>query len=44
LISLCERDTQIGYILMKNLSILIAVRLKRNRISTLNAIVAIKGV
>jgi CRP-like cAMP-binding protein len=44
LINLCERDTRLGYILMKNLSILIAIRLKRNRISTLNAIVAIKGV
>ena len=43
LISLCQRNTHIGYILMRNLSALIASRLRRNRMSILNAIVAIRG-
>jgi CRP-like cAMP-binding protein len=44
LISLCENNNHLGYILMKNLAVLISSRLRRNRMSTLNAIVAIKGV
>jgi CRP-like cAMP-binding protein len=43
LISLCEKNSRIGYILMRNLSSLIASRLRRNRMSILNAIVAIRG-
>ncbi len=43
LINLCESNTHIGYILMKNLSTLIASRLKRNRMNILNAIVAMRG-
>ncbi len=43
LLDLCERYPHIGFIVMKNLSSLIASRLRRNRISTLNTIVAIKG-
>jgi CRP-like cAMP-binding protein len=44
LINLCEKNTHLGYILMKNLASLIASRLRRNRMSTLNALVAIKGI
>jgi|MudIll2142460700_1097286.scaffolds.fasta_scaffold808779_1 CRP-like cAMP-binding protein len=40
---LCETNTRIGYFVMKNLASLVASRLRRNRMSTLNAIVAIKG-
>lgn len=43
LLSLCERNNHVGYILMKNLSALIASRLRRNRMSILNAIVAMRG-
>ena len=43
LVNLCEKNYRIGYILMKNLATLIASRLRRNRMSTLNTIVAIKG-
>lgn len=43
LLNLCELYNHIGYILMKNLSALIASRLRRNRMSILNAIVAIRG-
>jgi CRP-like cAMP-binding protein len=43
LMNLCENNYHIGYILMKNLSSLISSRLRRNRIATLNALVAIKG-
>ncbi len=43
LLDLCERYPHIGFVVMKNLSSLIASRLRRNRISTLNTIVAIKG-
>ncbi len=43
LIDLCEKSSHIGYILMRNLSSLIASRLRRNRMSILNAIVAIRG-
>jgi CRP/FNR family transcriptional regulator, cyclic AMP receptor protein len=43
LLDLCESNNHIGYILMKNLSTLIASRLRRNRMSILNAIVAIRG-
>ncbi len=44
LLDLCESNTRIGYILMKNLAALISSRLRRNRMSMLNALVAIKGV
>ncbi len=43
LLDLCEKNNHIGYIIMRNLSSLIASRLRRNRMSILNAIVAIKG-
>lgn len=43
LLNLCEGNNHVGYILMKNLSALIASRLRRNRMSILNAIVAIRG-
>jgi CRP-like cAMP-binding protein len=43
LLNLCEHNSRIGYITMRNLSSLIASRLRRNRMSMLNAIVAIKG-
>jgi CRP/FNR family transcriptional regulator len=43
LIGLCEKNSHIGYVLMRNLSALIASRLRRNRMSILNAIVAIRG-
>ena len=43
LIDLCEKNSRIGYILMRNLSSLIASRLRRNRMSILNAVVAIRG-
>jgi CRP/FNR family transcriptional regulator, cyclic AMP receptor protein len=44
LLNLCENNHHIGYILMRNLAALITSRLRRNRMSTLNAIVAIKGI
>ncbi len=44
LLNLCESNNHIGYILMKNLAALISSRLRRNRMSMLNALVAIKGV
>jgi CRP-like cAMP-binding protein len=43
LLKLCENNNHIGYVVMKNLASLIASRLRRNRMSTLNALVAIKG-
>ncbi len=43
LLDLCERNSRIGFVIMRNLSALIASRLRRNRMSMLNAIVAIKG-
>jgi CRP/FNR family cyclic AMP-dependent transcriptional regulator len=43
LLKLCEDNNHIGYILMKNLATLISSRLKRNRVSTLNAIAAMRG-
>jgi CRP-like cAMP-binding protein len=43
LVKLCDSDNHIGYVLMKNLSTLIASRLRRNRMSLLNTVVAIKG-
>lgn len=43
LLNLCESHSHIGFIVMRNLSALVASRLRRNRVSTLNAIVAIKG-
>ena len=44
LLNLCENNSRIGYVLMKNLASVIASRLRRNRMSTLNALVAIKGI
>jgi CRP-like cAMP-binding protein len=43
LLKLCEENHHIGFLLMKNLASLISSRLRRNRMSTLNALVAIKG-
>ena len=43
LIDLCEKNNHLGYILMKNLSMMIASSLRRNRMSLLNALVAIRG-
>lgn len=43
LLDLCEKDHHIGYIVMRNLSALISSKLRRNRMSILNAIVAIRG-
>jgi CRP/FNR family transcriptional regulator, cyclic AMP receptor protein len=43
LLKLCETNQHIGYVLMKNLAILIAGRLRQNRMSTLEAIMALKG-
>jgi CRP/FNR family cyclic AMP-dependent transcriptional regulator len=43
LLDLCEKEHHIGFIVMRNLSTLIASKLKRNRMSILNAIVAIRG-
>lgn len=43
LLELCERKTSIGYVVMNNLSSIIAQRLRRYRMSMLNAIVQIKG-
>jgi CRP/FNR family transcriptional regulator, cyclic AMP receptor protein len=44
LINLFEQDTNLGYIMMRNLAILVSTRLRRNRMSTLNAVVAMKGI
>jgi CRP-like cAMP-binding protein len=44
LLDLCDTHPRIGYVIMKNLASVIASRLRRNRMSTLNALVAIKGV
>jgi CRP/FNR family cyclic AMP-dependent transcriptional regulator len=43
LIALCESNCHLGYILMKNLAALISSRLRHNRMSILNSIVAMKG-
>lgn len=43
LLSLCENDSHIGYVLMKNLALLISSRFRRTRMATLNTMVAIKG-
>jgi CRP/FNR family transcriptional regulator, cyclic AMP receptor protein len=43
LIELCEKDNHIGYILMKNLASLIAARLRKQRVTTLNTLLALKG-
>lgn len=43
LLNLCEQNSRIGYVTMRNLSSLIASRIRRYRVSMLNAIVAIKG-
>jgi CRP/FNR family transcriptional regulator, cyclic AMP receptor protein len=43
LLNLCENNNHIGYVLMRRLASLIASRLRRNRMSILNTIVAIRG-
>jgi CRP/FNR family cyclic AMP-dependent transcriptional regulator len=43
LLGLCDRNSHIGYIMMKNLANLISSRLRKNRMSILNALVAMKG-
>lgn len=43
LLNLCEQNSRIGYITMRNLFSLIASRLRRYRMSMLNTMVAIKG-
>jgi CRP/FNR family transcriptional regulator len=43
LLNLCENNNHIGYVLMRHLASLIASRLRRNRMSILNTIVAIRG-
>ena len=43
LLNLCNSNNRIGYMVMKNLATIITSRLRRNRMATLNAIVAIKG-
>jgi CRP-like cAMP-binding protein len=43
MLSLCESNYHLGYILMKNLAALISSRLRRNRMSMLNSIVGMKG-
>ena len=43
LVNLCDQNHHIGYILMRNLAFLIASRFRRNRMSILNAVVAMKG-
>ena len=43
LLNLCEKDSRIGYVTMRNLASLIASRLRKYRMSMLNTIVAVKG-
>jgi CRP-like cAMP-binding protein len=43
LLDLCENNSRIGYITMRNLASFIASRLRRYRMSMLNTIVAVKG-
>ncbi|MDP2916516.1 MAG: cyclic nucleotide-binding domain-containing protein [Dehalococcoidia bacterium] len=43
LLGLCNSNNHIGYVVMKNLATIITSRLRRNRVATLNAIVAIRG-
>jgi CRP-like cAMP-binding protein len=43
LLNLCEKDSRIGYVTMRNLASLIASRLRRYRMSMLNTIVSVKG-
>jgi CRP/FNR family transcriptional regulator, cyclic AMP receptor protein len=43
LLQLCETNTHIGYVIMKNLASLIASRFRRQRMATLNTLVSIKG-
>jgi CRP/FNR family cyclic AMP-dependent transcriptional regulator len=43
LVNLCETNHHVGYIMMRNLASLVASRFRRNRMSILNAIVAIRG-
>jgi CRP/FNR family cyclic AMP-dependent transcriptional regulator len=42
-LKLCETNNHIGFILMRNLVSLVASRLKRNRMSILNTIVAMRS-
>lgn len=41
--NLCEQNSRIGYVIMSNLSSVIASRLRRYRMSMLNAVAEIKG-
>lgn len=43
LLELCSNNKNIGYVVMKNLADLIATKFRHNRMSILNAIVALKG-
>jgi CRP/FNR family cyclic AMP-dependent transcriptional regulator len=43
ILELCEANHHVGYIMMRNLASLVASRFRRNRMSILNAIVAIRG-
>jgi len=43
LLNIWEKNSRIGYVMMRNLSSIIASRLRRYRMSMLNAVVAIKG-
>jgi CRP/FNR family transcriptional regulator, cyclic AMP receptor protein len=43
LLNLCENNNHLGYIIMKNLASLIASKFRRNRMSVLNTLVAMKG-
>jgi CRP/FNR family cyclic AMP-dependent transcriptional regulator len=43
LLDICETDHHIGFIVMRNLSNLITIKLKRQRMSMLNAMVAMRG-
>jgi CRP-like cAMP-binding protein len=43
LLNLCEQNSRIGYVTMRNLVSLVASRLRRYRMSMLNTVVAVKG-
>ncbi len=43
LLALCEINYHLGFVLMRNLATLVASRLRRSRLSTCNAILAMKG-
>jgi CRP-like cAMP-binding protein len=38
LMELCERDNHIGYVIMKNLALILSTRLKRHRLAILSAV------